>query len=256
MNTRTFFYLVMEKQLLAFFVFCLSAFGSAQTIISQDFEGPLTNWYNEGSVVGNENSVSPLSGSSMLSLGNFERLECPQFNLPAGNKNVAFWFRTYAPASPYIYSIRVNLMQGGNQIVTLGTYTMSESEWQYIAVNIPSGYSGSGHSIQFEVPNYASPTFFKFYLDEISISQGLASGLSLLSISEPKDLRFYPNPTNGSIFLQGVKEVGGIKLYDALGKEVKFNLEQLGSDLKLEINSTNGFYYLRTNNTILKVVKE
>ncbi len=152
---------------------------NSQILVSQDFEGPLgTGWYNEGSLVGLENSISPYAGSGMLSLGINERLESPSFTLSAGPKYVSFWMNAYNPYSLATFSIELILNQNGNPAFTLGTWN-NINPWDFKAINIPSGYTGSNFSIQFHVLNYSSSySNLRFYLDNIQVTAGDAVGIS------------------------------------------------------------------------------
>ncbi|MCE3225545.1 MAG: Secretion system C-terminal sorting domain [Bacteroidetes bacterium] len=155
---------------------------NAQTLISQDFEGPLTGWYNEGTVTGSENGKVPYAGAGMLSMEINENLESPYFTLPAGSKNVSFQMNSYNPYSFLSFSIEVDLYQNGNPDLSLGTFT-NVSAWNFYSINIPAGYSGSNYSVNFHVLNYSSSyNNLRFYLDDINVSTGLATSIKTESV--------------------------------------------------------------------------
>lgn len=150
-------------------LFCTSE-ANSQVIISQDFEGPLTGWTNQGNVVSSQGTVNPHGGGGMLSINTGSMLVSPTFTLPTGAKNLTFWVNEYN-ASPFGgYGIGASLLQNSTSVLSLGTWS-DLTTWTQQGVNIPSGFSGSNFSISFAVQPFIDPNVI-FYLDDISLSVG------------------------------------------------------------------------------------
>jgi hypothetical protein len=54
-------------------LFALSV--KAQTIFYEGFEGPLSNWYNQGTLIGFDNNITPYAGTGMLKFSNNQTAE-------------------------------------------------------------------------------------------------------------------------------------------------------------------------------------
>lgn len=177
---------------------------NAQVIISQDFEGPLTGWTNQGTLTSTQNSITAHSGGGMLALSTGSALTSPTFALPSGAKNVSFWLNSFNDA-PFAYSFTADLLQNGTSVLTLGSW-MSDiystiNPWSQIAINIPSGFSGNDYSITFKVQSFTNPNL-RFYLDDIYLSTGavglkenntLNSEVKIINDGANKTLKIYTN---------------------------------------------------------------
>lgn len=172
---------------------------SAQVIISQDFEGPLTGWTNQGTLTSTQNSITAHSGGGMLALSTGSALTSPTFALPSGAKNVSFWLNSFNDA-PFAYSFTADLLQNGTSVLALGSW-MSDTysainPWSQIAINIPSGFSGNDYTLSFKVQSFTNPNL-RFYLDDIYLSTG-AVGLKDNSLSN-SDIKIITNVTNKTL---------------------------------------------------------
>ncbi len=139
-----------------------------QVIISQDFEGPLTGgWMSNGTILGSQNSINAYAGSGMISLGQQKNLTGPVFTLPAGTKNLSFWWNVAVPSA--FATLNAVLAQNSSTVANLGSWTFATA-WQQTIINIPAGYTGNNYTITFSVQSSSSST--TFYLDEINLSAG------------------------------------------------------------------------------------
>lgn len=147
---------------------------NAQSILSQNFEGPLIGWFNQGIVTTSQNSITPYAGSGMVSLSTGNALTSPTFSLPNGAKYVSFWFNSFND-SPFNYAISADLLQNGSSVLTLGTWQSdiysAINPWVQKAINIPSGFSGNNYSLSFSVTSNINPVT-RFYLDDINLEVG------------------------------------------------------------------------------------
>jgi hypothetical protein len=151
---------------------------TAQTILSEGFEGPLTGWVNQGSVVGVQGTVNPHSGGGMVSLAVSNVLTSSDFILPSGEKHISFWLNEFN-ASPFGgYTIVVDLLQNGSLVKNLGSWK-DVSKWTYLAADYLSSYAGTNFSLRFTVQSFINPEV-RFYIDDIKI----ASGFSEVGVEE------------------------------------------------------------------------
>ena len=221
----------------------------SQAIISQDFESPLTGWFNQGVVTVSQNSVTPHGGSAMLALNSASTLTSPTFSLPGGAKNLSFWLNSYNP-TPFSYDLRVNLLQNGSPVLSLGSWQSTLTAWGLQGVNIPVGYSGNNFAVSFSV-QVTDPNL-KFYLDDISLSVGA------IGLNESKNLNhalkvFQDIFDPRIVKIQSTKEVIDmhLQLFSLDGKKV---LER--KTISIEANSpyglslegfTSGLYLIKVN---------
>lgn len=220
----------------------------SQTIVSQDFEGPLSGWYNEGTVTGLQNGISPQAGSGMLSLSINQQLESPSFNLPTGNKGVSFWLNTYNPYNLFTFSIEVLLLQGGNPVLTLGTWT-NVNTWSNFAVAIPSGYNGNNYSVRFHVLNYSnSYNSLRFYLDNINISTGIVTEIATIEHESSNVIKIYPNPNSGelNISIQNPDLNSNLEIYSSMG-HLLLSEKLIATNQSFDISHlSRGVYFVKT----------
>ena len=87
-----------SKNIAGVFVILFTLSVKAQTIFYEGFEGPLSNWYNQGTLIGFDNNITPYAGAGMLKLGNNQTAETSTFILPTGAKYISF-YRT-SPVQP------------------------------------------------------------------------------------------------------------------------------------------------------------
>ncbi len=158
-------------------ILLLSAKLNSQVIISQDFEGPLTGWTNQGSLVSTQNSITAHSGGGMLALSTGSALTSPTFALPGVAKNLTFWLNSFND-TPFGYSFTADLLQNGSTVLALGSWQSdiysAINPWSQKAINIPSGFNGSNYSLRFSVQSFTNPNL-RFYLDDISLGFGAVS---------------------------------------------------------------------------------
>jgi hypothetical protein len=144
----------------------------AQVILSEGFDGPLSGWTNQGSVVGTQGTVSPHAGGGMAALAVSNILTSSNFSLPTGDKHISFWINEYN-ASPFgAYSISADLLQNGTSVKNLGTWK-DITKWTYIAADYLSAYSGNNFSISFTVQSFIDPNV-RFYIDDIKVANGFS----------------------------------------------------------------------------------
>jgi hypothetical protein len=149
---------------------------NSQTILSQNFESPLSGWSTNGSITAGQNSILPINGSAMVSLTGGDYLESPNFTLPTGDKNIEFWLNS-TNNTPFSYTITANLLQNSSPVLNLGFWYNNfntTQNWKKIGINIPNGYSGTNYAIEFKVENASASALF-FYLDDITASTGLTN---------------------------------------------------------------------------------
>lgn len=204
---------------------------NAQVIISQDFEGPLTGWTNQGAVVSSQNSVTPYAGGGMLSINTGSMLVSPTFSLPGVAKNLTFWVNEYN-ASPFGgYGISASLLQNNTSVLSLGTWS-DLNTWTQQGVNIPSGFSGSNFSISFAVQPFIDPNV-RFYLDDISLSVGTTAVGIQENSNLYSDIKITQDPTNP--------------------KKIKIYANDMVGNADLQINSLDGkVILLKKGNDIIK----
>ncbi len=72
------------------------------------------------------------------------------------------------------------------------------------------------------------------------------------------DIIVYPNPSNGVVFISGLKANEKINLYNSIGIEVPYLISNSDTIFRLEIknnsNTSNGVYFLKINNSIYKLL--
>ena len=159
----------MKIKLYLFIFFTQTFVIHSQTILSQDFEAPLVGWATDGILTNTQNSISPVSGSAMLSLNANGYLESPGFNLPSGSKYVTLWLNSNMTGT----DITIKLSQNYNPILNLGNFQNANGIWSQKILNIPVGYTGSNYTILFEVPASAH-SLHRYYLDDIKVEVGQA----------------------------------------------------------------------------------
>ncbi len=234
------------KKAIIFGIFLNSIAMNSQTIITQDFEAPLVGWVTNGTVTNTQNSVTPVSGSAMLSLGASDYIESPNFSLPAGSKYVSFWLNSYLTG----YDITIKLYQNNLQVLTLGTFQNNNAQWSLKNINIPAGYSGGGYTILFDVvPNAVGS--LRYYLDDIKVEVGQAP-TSILENNQlldgvSVDQKF--GSENTLVFKTSVFPLNiDFKLFDIQGRTCYSanNLEILSNEQNLTIpHVEEGLYILR-----------
>ncbi len=162
---------------LTLIAFTLKANLFGQVIISQDFEGPLTGWVNQGTLTSVQNSITAYAGGGMLALSTGSALASPIFALPSGAKYVSFWLNSFNDA-PFGYTFTADLLQNGTLVFVLGSWMSDVSSainpWSQQVINIPSGFTGNDFSISFKVQSFTNPNL-RFYLDEIYLSVGTSA---------------------------------------------------------------------------------
>ncbi len=149
----------------------------SQAIISQDFEGPLSGWINQGTLTSTQNSITAYSGNGMLALSTGSALTSPTFSLPSGAKYISFWLNSFNDA-PFAYSLSVDLLQNGISVASFGPWQSdiysAINPWNQNVITIPSGFSGNDFSISFKVQSFTNP-ILRFYLDDIYLSLGTSA---------------------------------------------------------------------------------
>lgn len=229
---------------------------NSQTIVSQDFEGPLVGWPTNATVTSTQNSVTPVSGSAMLSLGASSYIHSPNFSLPTGAKHVSFWLNSYLTG----YDITVKLYQNNLPVLTLGTFQNSNTQWSLKNINIPGSYSGSDYTILFEVvPNAVGA--LRYYLDDIKVEVGQAP-TSIKEINNLTDVSVIQQPgLENRIIIKANSTVSGINLslFDVKGKMV-FSLNDFEINSNEQIvdlpNQGEGIYILNIEKNNKKYVKK
>lgn len=244
-----------SKKIAGVFVILFALSVKAQTIFYEGFEGPLSNWYNQGTLIGFDNNITPYAGAGMLKFSNNQTAETPTFTLPTGAKYISF-YRTSPVQSVFNYQLQVSLLQNGSPAFTIGNF-FTATGWNNVTLAIPSNYSGANFSLQFKVPNYSGSPSFNFYVDEIKLSSGTvdiksntAATFNYISkklIDGSTQLQFYntTSPLN-------------ITLIDVCGKLI-FKKELDGVSNELNISSEHkGLYYLtlssKQNQQTIKLV--
>jgi hypothetical protein len=179
---------------LLFITFTIKANLFGQVIISQDFEGPLAGWINQGNLVSSQGTVNPHAGGGMLAINTGSMLVSPTFSLPGGAKILTFWVNEYN-ASPFGgYGISASLLQNSTSVLSLGTWS-DLTTWTQKGVNIPNGFSGSNFSISFAVQPFIDPNV-RFYLDDISLSTGTTAVGRQETTYFYSDINITQDPTN------------------------------------------------------------
>ncbi|MDX2173178.1 MAG: T9SS type A sorting domain-containing protein [Bacteroidota bacterium] len=241
----------MKKILLILILFIVRQTNS-QTILSENFESPLIGWSTNGTICTTQNSVVPVSGSAMMSLGTGRYLETPNFTLPSGNKYVSFWLNSFN-SSLFNYSITANLMQNSSVVINLGSWYSNfnnNSPWAQKVINLPVGYSGSGFSIQFVTASNSGNSLI-FYIDDFEVMVGN----SPVSVSESENV-------SNKITIKQYLEKGdkllitsnsyplnlGVYIYDTEGKKV------FGND-NYEISSKENEFSLKSFNSGIYIIK-
>ncbi|MDX2173942.1 MAG: T9SS type A sorting domain-containing protein [Bacteroidota bacterium] len=235
---------------------------NAQVIISQDFEGPLTGWTNQGTLTSTQNSITAHSGGGMLALSTGSALTSPTFALPSGAKNVSFWLNSFNDA-PFGYSFTADLLQNGTSVLTLGSW-MSDiysaiNPWSQISINIPSGFSGNDYSITFKVQSFTNPNL-RFYLDDIYLSTGavglkdnnaLSSDIKVINDVTNKTLKIYPNTNLENNEIQ-ITSIDGKVIFTKQSVDI---LKSSYYEINLpEVNE--GLYILKVSNTTVTFAKK
>ena len=80
-----------------------------------------------------------------------------------------------------------------------------------------------------------------------SATQGSYSILGLEDYSVPQ-LKIYPNPSIGSIFIEGIELNNELEVIDILGKTL-YKTRSFDSKLQLSLNLTKGVYFIKHKNT-------
>ncbi|MFN6038548.1 MAG: T9SS type A sorting domain-containing protein [Bacteroidota bacterium] len=186
--------------------------------MSQDFEAPLVGWATDGILTNTQNSISPVSGSVMLSLNANGYLESPSFNLPVGSKYVTFWLNANMSGTDII----VKLSQNYSPILNLGNFQNFNLTWSQKILNIPAGYIGNNYTILFEVPANAH-SLLRYYLDDIKVEVGQAP----TSISERypllEGIALFQEPGNEhKIIVKSSSKISSLDLclFDLTGRQV------------------------------------
>lgn len=229
------------KLILAAFIFLFTINIKAQTIFYEGFEGPLSNWFNQGNLIGFDNNITPYAGAGMLKFSNNQTAETPTFTLPTGAKYISF-YRTSPTQLVFNYQLQVNLLQNGSPAFTIGNF-FTATGWNNVTLAIPSNYSGSDFSLQFKVPNYSGSPSFNFYIDEVQLSAGTVD-----IKSNNADIFHYVSKklNDGSTQLQfnGLTSPLKANLFDACGKLV-LQKELSAASNELNISSElKGLFYL------------
>ena len=143
-------------------------------------------------------------------------------------------------------------MNGGANLKTTssnvsGTFKpMLESEWVEHAINL-TAYSGQTIFLKFIAVNDASNNLF---IDELRVENGI--DLTANQIHKP-NIKYFPNPSNGELFFENLKDGTLISIYDLSGKLVlEKNIEARTINL---LHLEKGIYFIRNNTDFIgKVV--
>jgi photosystem II stability/assembly factor-like uncharacterized protein len=127
------------------------------------------------------------------------------------------------------------------------------STWKNITANLPANLNGSG------IMEFNGYAFYAYNLSSPGLGiyrSGTSTGLSEKSIA--RELTFYPNPTNGKLYLNVGSSIIGNKyfVYDQFGKQI-MKEDITDSNTSIDLSSfANGIYYIGIDRHFLhKVVK-
>lgn len=229
----------------------------SQTIVTQNFEAPLVGWVTDGTITSTQNSISPVSGSAMLSLNANGYLESPAFSLPAGAKYLTFWLNSNMTGT----NIDVKLSQNNSPVLTLGSFQNGNLIWSQKTLNIPAGYTGSNYSILFEVP-LSAHSLHRYYLDDIKVE----AGQSPTSIFENSYLLngvtvIQQTGLENKIIIKTLSTISGINLslFDVNGKMVYFlnDYEIVSGEQVVNLpNQGDGIYILHLEKDNKKITRK
>jgi PKD repeat protein len=149
----------------------------------------------------------------------------------------------------------------GQSIVFTDQSTNNPTSWNWqIPGGTPSTASIANPIITFMVPGtyIASLTSSNSFGASNTATQTITvSGcVSLEEEQGEKELKFYPNPTNGKLFCDDLKN-RSVRVYDISGKEVVFTQKYI-SDTTIEFNleeTTPGFYFVKVFNAREELVQ-
>lgn len=257
--------MIKLKPLLTILAISAIGFSKGQVILSQDFEGPLTGWSNQGILTTSQNSITPHGGSGMVSLSTGNALTSPTFALPSGAKFISFWFNSFND-SPFNYSISADLLLNGSPVLALGTWQSdiysNINPWSLKGINIPTGFSGSNYSVSFKVPTSINPVA-RFYLDDILVSGGTFDVGIKQNTIDPFNLIITSDLTNERVIkLIANSEISNadLEVISIEGKKVfTKNDISISSKNVIEIDLTQtygNFYFISLTTNKGKVVKK
>jgi len=153
-----------------------------------------------------------------------------------------------------------NQVADGMIIITnaAGSYTLISAPINYTIPGDAAFYSLSISTFYTAVPGSRQPGFgTRLLADDTGFNFVSTTGFN--TIDNNKQINIYPNPFADEITINGYSQTGRekqeIKVFDVFGREI-YSQQLKTSEVKIQAQSwQSGIYFVRIDNTVLKVVK-
>lgn len=229
-----------------------------QTVMSQDFEGPISGvyysnqWYRScsGCII----NGAAHEGYMMMDFAvpndtySYEYLLSPEFVKPNVPYFVSYWYKSVYSYSWQYFDVEVRYEDTygywHTDIAFSGTSTNTSGQWSFMEFVIPAGYYGYNQQLRFEGKG-------PYKLDDIKVTETSTIGISEEQFSNM--FKIFPNPsTTGEINLAFASDMDNItiKIIDTKGCELFSNNYHVvaNQNQKIVQKLPTGLYFLNISN--------